>query len=222
MEISNQPGISLRAARERAGWSVTDVVHRTKFPRSIVEALEKDDYTVFSSPTYAKSYLSQYAEFLGVDPTPWLDFFEPASFTAPQDVLSMIESPVEQEAYHATSGTRTGGSSNMVPTMLLLLLTGGLIYGAVTGYAYMEKRLGESMANKQPTPPAAAVPDSGTGSPAAAAQPAPTLPAQARNEPPVANTTPTPSGSRPPTVVPPPAVAEEPTIAPRATIVVEE
>lgn len=207
MEISNQPGISLRAARDRAGWSVTDVVQRTKFPRSIVEALEKDDYTVFSSPTYAKSYLSQYAEFLGVDPTPWLDFFEPASFIAPQDVLSMIESPLERVSSHASAGKGRGSSSNMVPTILCLLLTVGLIYAAFTGYAYLEKRLGGSMANKLPSPPAATTPESGSAIPTATSQPA-----QARDE----------AATATPATAQPAAKAEESATAPRPTIVVEE
>ncbi len=210
MEISNQPGISLRAARESAGWSVTDVVQRTKFPRSIVEALEKDDYTVFSSPTYAKSYLSQYAEFLGVDPTSWLDYFEPARFAPPKDMRSMIESPAAPEAHRAGSGARNGGSSHMAPAILLILITGGLIYGAVVGYAYLEKNLGGSTVHPLPAPPAVATPESGSAIPAA-----PSQPAQARQDNPA-------DAGTPASAEPAGKPTEQPKITPRATIVVEE
>lgn len=204
MEIPNQPGTILRAARERAGWTVADVVHRTKFPRSVVEALEHDDYTVFSSPTYARSYLSQYAAFLEVDAACWLDFFEPAAFAAPHDVLSMIESPIDQGPHHGQSGPRHGGSGGMLPALLLLLLTGGLIYGAVTGYTYLEKRFGETIANRTPAPPQPPVqPTSSEG---------PSQPAAS----PTGNALPS-SGQ--PAATPPPAEAEK---APRATIVIEE
>lgn len=167
MEILSQPGESLRGAREGAGLSVSDVVHQTKFPRSIVEALEKDDYTVFSSPTYARSYLSQYAGFLGVDPSKWLDFFEPAIFKGPQDVLSMIDSPVDHEPRPASAAAKSSNSGNMVPTILLVFLTIGLIYGVIEGYAYLESKLGGNVVIKTgvPSDPTAA-PLPVTGTPA--------------------------------------------------------
>jgi len=201
METSNQPGESLRAAREAAGWSIADVVHRTKFPRTVVEALERDDYTVFSSPTYAKSYLSQYARFLEIDPSRWLVFFEPAAFSAPNDVLSMIESPGvhEHHHHHSPPSPRTSGTGSMIPTFLLLILTAGLIYFAVTGYAYLEKRLGESIVNKESNvAPAKPSPESKQG---------PEVPAVANH--------PT---DAPPTI---PAETPEPTKPPRPIIVVE-
>ncbi|OYV05940.1 MAG: hypothetical protein CFE26_08965 [Verrucomicrobiales bacterium VVV1] len=151
MDNLNQPGKSLRQAREAAGLSVSDVVHQTKFPRTVIEALERDDYTVFSSPTYAKSYLSQYAEFVGIDSAKWLDFFEPAAFAAPQDMLSMIESPAHQEI-RATGTPSRGGSSSLLPTVLLIVLSVGLIYGVIRGYAYFEQRFAEPVALKEASP----------------------------------------------------------------------
>lgn len=176
MEIVSQPGESLRQAREAAGLSVSDVVHRMKFPKSVVLALEQDDYTIFPSPTYARSYLSQYAEFVGVDPSKWLDFFAPADFAGPQDVLSMIESPVHQESRSASSGTKGGGTKDgsgggsMLPTILLILLTAGLIYGAISGYTYLESRLGGQVTIKTNPQalPAAASSSTAPGSPATA------------------------------------------------------
>ena len=158
MEIVSQPGESLRQAREAAGLSVSDVVHQMKFPKSVVLALEQDDYTVFPSPTYARSYLSQYAEFLGVDPSKWLDFFAPADFAGSQDMLSMIESPVHHESRTVSSSVKGGGSGSMLPTILLILLTAGLIYGAISGYTYLESRLGGQVnikTNPQSLPAAA-------------------------------------------------------------------
>ena len=196
MEVLNQPGTSLRQAREAAGLSVADVVHRTKFPRTVIEALERDDYTVFSSPTYAKSYLSQYAEFVGIDSAKWLDFFEPASFAAPKDVLSMIESPAHQES-RATSTASRGGASSLLPTVLLIALSIGLIYLAINGYAYFEKRFGEPITLKE-------------ASPAPSNNPAPTIPAP---------------GQAPEAVPPVNTVSTQPlpeaTPPPRATIVDE-
>lgn len=131
--------------------SVADVVHQTRFPRSVIEALERDDYTVFSSPTYARSYLSQYSGFLGIDPAKWLDFFEPAAFAAPQDLLSVIESPSHQEL-RATNSSARRNPGNLLPTMLLILLSLGLMYGVVRGYSYFEERFAEPVSLKQGSP----------------------------------------------------------------------
>lgn len=155
MEDWNQPGKCLRKAREAAGMSVADVVHRIKFPRNVVEALEADDYTSFSSPTYAKSYLSQYAEFLHIDPTPWLDFFEPAAFTGSADFGNLIESPEAPEPRPTRQSVPS--SSSFLPTLSLMLLTGGLIYLAIKGYTYFESRFSEPgnavTTGSQPTSP---------------------------------------------------------------------
>lgn len=205
MELLHQPGESLRQARKTAGLDIADVVHRMKFPRSVVEALEKDDYTVFPSPTYAKSYLSQYAEFLGIDPSKWLDFFEPAAFTGPQDVLSMIESPDEHEPRSVAPGSRSSSAGNMVPTVLLILLTAGLIYAVITGYTYLESKFGGTVAGKE--------------APAAAPTEAP-APAPGATATPVANPTPS-QGVTSATATPAPAAVESGP-PPRATIVRED
>lgn len=206
MEHLNQPGKNLRQAREAAGLSLPDVVHQTKFPRTVLEALERDDYTIFSSPTYAKSYLSQYADFLGIDSTKWLDFFEPAAFAGPQDMLSMIESPVLQES-RPTSPSVRGGSSSLLPTVLLIVLSIGLLYGAINGYAYFEQRFGEPVSLSKDAKPAPASAISNPSVP-----PVPATTESVTPNPPAVNTT----ASQPVTQQLP-----EPTKPPRATIVEE-
>ena len=84
-DISDQIGERLRMAREKAGLGVDDIVYRTHMPRSVVLALESADFSVFSSPVYAKSFLYQYSEFLNVDACLWLDALEPAGFVARED-----------------------------------------------------------------------------------------------------------------------------------------
>ena len=58
-ELADQIGELLRQARENADLVVDDVVFQTRIPKSVVEALEAGDFSVFSSPTYARSFLSQ-------------------------------------------------------------------------------------------------------------------------------------------------------------------
>jgi|GEM_PF-6815090 len=67
MNEAHQIGIVLRGAREARELSIPDVTHLTRIQAPIIKALEEGDYASFSSLAYAKSFLHQYSEFLGVD-----------------------------------------------------------------------------------------------------------------------------------------------------------
>jgi len=60
-------GTQLSAARKQQGWSVESVSFKSKIRPSIIENLEADNYSQFSSESYAKSFLRKYSEMLGLD-----------------------------------------------------------------------------------------------------------------------------------------------------------
>ncbi len=68
-------GSRLRAAREAKGMSIEDIAFETRIHAKYVRALEADDYSNFASTTYAKSFLTLYSRFLGVDAAEALHFF---------------------------------------------------------------------------------------------------------------------------------------------------
>ena len=78
--------------------------------------LEAEDFSAFTSPVYARSFLAQYSDFLNVDAQPWLDALEPAAFI-PGGVLSTVldapEARKEETTVAAapeTRGRRGGGA----------------------------------------------------------------------------------------------------------------
>jgi cytoskeletal protein RodZ len=77
MNEAHQIGIVLRGAREVRELSIPDVTHLTRIQATIIQALEEGDYASFSSLAYAKSFLHQYSEFLGVDAHGALAAFAP-------------------------------------------------------------------------------------------------------------------------------------------------
>ncbi|MEO5913687.1 MAG: helix-turn-helix domain-containing protein [Luteolibacter sp.] len=138
-EISDQMGERLREARENAGLAVDDVVSQTRIPRTVVEALEDGDFSVFSSPTYARSFLSQYSGFLKVDAGEWLDALEPVLFQPGDTVQSSwqggrSQSQVRKPTHESSRGWMAAVSA--------LALSGILIYAAIKGYELLEKRFG--------------------------------------------------------------------------------
>ncbi len=57
-------GEQLRAAREKQGLTLADVVERTKLRTDHVQALERGDYDVFAAPVYVRGFVRSYASLL--------------------------------------------------------------------------------------------------------------------------------------------------------------
>jgi transcriptional regulator with XRE-family HTH domain len=60
-------GHRLREAREKQGFSLTDVERQTRIPRQYLQALEADQFGILPAPVYARGFLRNYARFLGLD-----------------------------------------------------------------------------------------------------------------------------------------------------------
>jgi hypothetical protein len=61
-------GETLREARMRQRHDITDVEAATKIRAKYLRALENEDFGMLPGPTFVKSFLRTYAEFLGLDP----------------------------------------------------------------------------------------------------------------------------------------------------------
>ncbi len=156
-------GERLVRARELAGMTVDDVVFQTKISRSVVEALEAGDFTVFSSPAYARSFLAQYSSLLQVDAALWINALEPGAYLA-SDSSHAVWVPAAREPVEKKKPERnpTGG---WVAALGVLAISCLLIFLAMKGYRILEEKLaGESAtgeataASENPTEISPAVP----------------------------------------------------------------
>jgi cytoskeletal protein RodZ len=138
-EFSDQIGGRLQEAREQAGFTVDDVQFRTRIPRSVIEALEAGNFSVFASPTYAKSFLSQYSGFLKVEAGLWLDALEPASFISGDNVTPLWSTVSPKHEEHAKVQVYSNG---WVSALSLFGVTCGVVFAAIKGYEFFDKRLG--------------------------------------------------------------------------------
>jgi len=137
-------GKKLRRARESAGLTVDDAVYRAKMPRAVVEALEAEDFGFFTSPLYARSFLRQYGDYVGLDVSPWIDDLVPTALIDGEAVEAFIEikdtapAPVPRERKRETGG---GGA---MAAMWMIVITGGLIWGGLEIYRGMERKHAEA------------------------------------------------------------------------------
>jgi cytoskeletal protein RodZ len=71
-------GETLTAARENAGLSVEQVAEATRIRRTLVQAIEHDDFSSCGGDFYARGHIRTIAATVGADPKPLLDAFDAA------------------------------------------------------------------------------------------------------------------------------------------------
>jgi cytoskeleton protein RodZ len=71
-------GETLTAARENAGMSVEQVAEATRIRRTLVQAIEHDDFSPCGGDFYARGHIRTIAATVGADPKPLLDAFDAA------------------------------------------------------------------------------------------------------------------------------------------------
>lgn len=72
----NTVGTMLKEARVAKGISLVDVEKQTKIRLKFLEAIEQDAYHLLPSPVYAKGFVKNYSEFLGLDSSVIMAFLE--------------------------------------------------------------------------------------------------------------------------------------------------
>ncbi len=146
-------GEQLRQARKAKKLSLEDVAHTTRIPIATLAALEESDYSIFPSPTYARSFLSQYSEFLGVDAAEWVEAFETG------DVLSNVNDHGYLQSHHdrigsplsaenTSSKTKAADEKSSFQTLTVLIITGLLIGGGLYAYKKFEPMLSGVLAEE--------------------------------------------------------------------------
>lgn len=147
-DFSEHIGIRLRRAREQAGLSVDDVVFTTRISRGVVTALEAGDFTVFSSSTYAKSFLAQYSSLLNVNARSWLDALEPTTFVSMETVSSILETA--GHAKRAEPIHEANSPNGWVSAAVLVVVSCGLIYLGLRGYYHLDDRFSDAVLSAEP------------------------------------------------------------------------
>ncbi len=111
------PGALIRAAREARGMTVDDLAAETRIPDRLLTAMEQDDFDRLSGALYARSFLRNCAQALGLDPADLLDAYERMLTEQAPEV------PADQTWETETAVQRVGG----VPWKTVALGAGGLV-----------------------------------------------------------------------------------------------
>jgi cytoskeleton protein RodZ len=87
LESGQNPGEILRAAREKAGYSLSDISAQTKINEKQLEAIESGDVGRLPPETFAKAFIKSYCKALKLDPAPIIMSFGFSESSAQAKVL---------------------------------------------------------------------------------------------------------------------------------------
>ena len=75
MKESAFPGCELRSRREELGLTPDDVYRKLRIPSEYISAIEEGLWDTIPAPTYTVGFIKSYAQFLGLDPNPYVDSY---------------------------------------------------------------------------------------------------------------------------------------------------
>jgi cytoskeletal protein RodZ len=79
-------GGTLAKARRDAGMTVGQVADRTRIRETVINAIERDDYTLCGGNFYARGHIRSIARAIGIDPAPLIDQYDEAHGGSPQAI----------------------------------------------------------------------------------------------------------------------------------------
>ena len=109
-------GSSLQEMRKSAGLSVEQLAARTRIPASVIEDLERDNFSTCGGPTYARGHIRTIARICGVGDSEVLIAFESQTISLSRSIRDLLNdnsaTPVAKErkpiSWKALSGVAAG------------------------------------------------------------------------------------------------------------------
>ena len=99
-------GEVLRETRVERGYSIYDIEQGTKIRAKFIEAIEANDFSKLPSLSYAKGFVKNYSDFLGLDSNKILAFFRRQTNETPKSSLlpKGMEEPLNRSVLQLTPG----------------------------------------------------------------------------------------------------------------------
>ncbi|HTY73472.1 MAG TPA: RodZ domain-containing protein [Actinomycetes bacterium] len=158
-------GETLTNARVAAGLTTQDVADRTRIRRTLVEAIEADDYHLCGGDVYARGHIGTIARTVGLDPAPLLAEFDS---THRGDSLPRAREVFEAENVGTRERTGPNWTAVMVAALVVVIaLTGWQLLRGGGAPAAPTALVGSSASTSAPGPSTAGPSPSVTHSPTA-------------------------------------------------------
>jgi cytoskeletal protein RodZ len=143
-------GATLVKARREAGLTVGQVAERTRIRETVINAIERDDYTLCGGNFYARGHIRSIARVIGIDPEPLIADYDDAHGGSPQAIPARQafepETPVRFRERRAPNW-----SAAMIVALVLVAVYG--VVRVATGHdEHRSARHAAAPATARPTP----------------------------------------------------------------------
>jgi cytoskeletal protein RodZ len=130
----------LRHAREERGLSLADAAHATRIPVPRLQQLEDNNLAAFGSMAYARGFIRNYSEFLGIDASKFVKSLPEPIFGGPHDYRYLTDSYgpwIDHRVRSSSYGQRdpSSASARGVYALVLFLVLG--ICSAVLAHNFL-------------------------------------------------------------------------------------
>ncbi|MFL6181542.1 MAG: helix-turn-helix domain-containing protein [Actinomycetes bacterium] len=139
-------GSSVSEARQASGLSIADVSERTRIRKTVIEEIERDDFTHCGGNVYAKGHLRSIGSAVGADPAPWVAEFERQYGTPPPTATEVFDSETSKPVR-----IRRGVNWSAIMAVALVIAV-GLVVVQVTRSSDDPTREPTTVASPEPTP----------------------------------------------------------------------
>jgi cytoskeleton protein RodZ len=132
-------GPTLREARMRARIDITEVEQATKIRAKYLRALENEEWSLLPGPTFIKSFLREYADYLGVDARTLVEEYKLRYERPSEQELAPISPKLHRDrraggsAFGGGPGSRTAPRWLIVGGVLVLLVAVLWLVGSLGG-----------------------------------------------------------------------------------------
>ncbi|HLR66203.1 helix-turn-helix domain-containing protein [Virgibacillus alimentarius] len=136
-------GTKLKEAREEKGLSLESLQETTKIQKRYLEAIEKGDLHILPGKFYARAFIKEYANAVGLNPSELLEEHK-------SEVPSTEENEIEYTRLQRSNREKRRGRSNLfnfsfIPTLIVVLLVIAIVFAAWVFYQ-------KTTANSNPDP----------------------------------------------------------------------
>ncbi|MDX6318069.1 MAG: hypothetical protein QOD35_1469 [Nocardioidaceae bacterium] len=120
-------GAELAQARETLGLSVDELADRTRIRPSVIESIERDDFSPCGGDFYAKGHLRMLCRVLGVEAAPLLSAYDASFATTPIKARDVFEAELSSGSSGLVRGGASGANWGVLVAVVVVLL---VIWGA--------------------------------------------------------------------------------------------
>lgn len=150
-------GSSLQEMRKSAGFTVEQLASRTRIPASVIEDLERDNFSTCGGPTYARGHIKTIARICGVGDSEVLIAFESQTISLNKSIRDLLNdnsaTPITKErkpiSWKALSGVVAG--------LAAFAVFGALIFSTSSGTSEEQSVVTNSTNSNQSNSAVAAV-----------------------------------------------------------------